>query len=158
MVLTIFNFAGNFFRRSCLQVLEAKIAPILAGIIAYLDTNHNLDLVKQTTSPWKPQLWLAVLSSQEVLQLTYEYFQVSNAPIKSRLLFSSAEILKKPLWQTVWTQIILLLYRSSLFWVHAVCFYTYFVSNARQLFAADDFSRLHFQMHFFSWRLRASLY
>ena len=24
-----------------------------------------------------------------------------------------------------------------------------FVSNARQLFAADDFSRRHFQMHFF---------
>ena len=40
-------------------------------------------------------------------------------------------------------------YRSSLFWVHAVCFYTGFVSNARQLFAADDFCRRHFQMHFF---------
>ena len=40
-------------------------------------------------------------------------------------------------------------YRSSLFWVHTVCFYTYFVSNARQLFAADDFSRQHFQMNFF---------
>ena len=45
-------------------------------------------------------------------------------------------------------------YRSCLFWVHAVCFYTYFVSNARQLFAADDFSRRHFQMHFFSWRFK----
>ena len=30
-----------------------------------------------------------------------------------------------------------------------VCFYAYFVSNARQLLAADDFSRRHFQMHFF---------
>ena len=34
-------------------------------------------------------------------------------------------------------------YRSSLFWVHAVCFYTLFVSNLRQFFAADDFSRWH---------------
>ena len=34
-------------------------------------------------------------------------------------------------------------------WVHTVCFYTLFVSNVRQLFAADDFSRRHFQMHFF---------
>ena len=25
------------------------------------------------------------------------------------------------------------------------------VSNVRQLFAADDFSRQHFKMHFFSW-------
>ena len=39
-------------------------------------------------------------------------------------------------------------YRSSLFWVHAVCFYTKFVSNVRQLFAAGDFSRRHFQMFF----------
>ena len=39
-------------------------------------------------------------------------------------------------------------YRSSLFWVHAVCFYTKFISSVRQLFAADDFSRRHFQMHF----------
>ena len=39
-------------------------------------------------------------------------------------------------------------YRSSLLWVHAVCFYTQFVSNVRQLFPADNFSRRHFQMHF----------
>ena len=39
--------------------------------------------------------------------------------------------------------------RSSLFWVHAVCFYTYFVSKARQLFAAGDFSRPLFQMLYF---------
>ena len=45
-------------------------------------------------------------------------------------------------------------YRSSLFWVHTACFYTLFVSNVRQLFAADDFSRRHFQMHFFLGALR----
>ena len=50
-------------------------------------------------------------------------------------------MLKKPLWQTVWTD--------------AVCFYTLkLVSNVWQLFAADDLSRRHFQMHFFSWHLR----
>ena len=47
-------------------------------------------------------------------------------------------------------------YRSSLFWVHAVCFYTQFVSNVMQLFAADDFSRGHFQMHFFLGALRVN--
>ena len=45
-------------------------------------------------------------------------------------------------------------YRSSLIWVHAVCFYTKFISNVRQLFPADDFSRRHFQMHFFLCPLR----
>ena len=29
-----------------------------------------------------------------------------------------------------------------------------FVSNLRQLFAADDFSRRHFQMLFFTWRFK----
>ena len=44
--------------------------------------------------------------------------------------------------------------RSSLFWIHAVCFYTKFVSIVGKLFAADDFSRRHFQMHFFLGALR----
>ena len=35
-----------------------------------------------------------------------------------------------------------------------VCFYTIFVSNVWQLFAADDFSRRHFGMHFFLGALR----
>ena len=47
-------------------------------------------------------------------------------------------------------------FRSSLIWVHTVCFYTQFVSNVRQLFAADDFSRPHFQMHFFLGALRVN--
>ena len=46
---------------------------------------------------------------------------------------------------------------SSLFWVHAVCLYTKFVNSARQLFAADDLSRRHFQMHFFLGALRVTL-
>ena len=48
-------------------------------------------------------------------------------------------------------------YRSSLFWFHAVCFHTKLVSSVRQLFAADDFSRGHFQMHFLLGALRANV-
>ena len=47
-----------------------------------------------------------------------------------------------------------MLFHTDLFWVHAVCFCTEFFSNVRQLFAADDFSRRHFQMHFFLGALR----
>ena len=46
---------------------------------------------------------------------------------------------------------------SSLFWAHTVCFYSQFVSNVRQLFAADDFSRRYFQMHFFLGALRVKM-
>ena len=28
------------------------------------------------------------------------------------------------------------------------------INTVRQLFAADDFNRRHFQMHFFSWRFK----
>ena len=40
--------------------------------------------------------------------------------------------------------------------IGAVCSWsTLFASSyVRQLFAADDFSRRHFQMHFFSWRFK----
>ena len=41
--------------------------------------------------------------------------------------------------------------------VHAVCFYAQIVSNVRQLFAADDFSRRHCQMHFFLGALRVNI-
>ena len=34
------------------------------------------------------------------------------------------------------------------------CLHTLLVSNVRQLFAANDFSRRHFQMHFFSLRFK----
>ena len=45
-----------------------------------------------------------------------------------------------------------------MFWVHAVCFYTLkFVSNAKQLFAAVDFSRRHFQGIFFLGVFRIKL-
>ena len=78
----------------------------------------------------------------------------------SRLLFSSAEMFKKLLWQTEWTPIRLLL-RSSLFWIHTVSFYAWLVSNVRQLFAADDFSRRHFFLALsglrISWQWRPSM-
>ena len=43
-------------------------------------------------------------------------------------------------------------------WVHAVCFYTYFISNVSQLFAADNFSRQHFRMHFFLGAFRVNVF
>ena len=62
---------------------------------------------------------------------------------KSRLLLSSAEMFKKPLLQTVWTQI-RLCSGSTLF-----ASILKLVSNVTQLFAADDFSRRHFSDAFF---------
>ena len=54
---------------------------------------------------------------------------------------------KKPLWQTVWTQI--RLHQSVL---GPCCLLLY--GNVWQLFAADNFSRRHFQICFFLGALR----
>ena len=56
---------------------------------------------------------------------------------------------KKPLWQTVWTQIRSVLGPRCLL-LYLICQY------ARQLFAADNFSRQHFQMRFFLGVLRVN--
>ena len=70
--------------------------------------------------------------------------------------FSSAEMLKESIENSVCpdkTAPIEALCSGS-----TVCFYTKFVSNARELFAADDFSRRHFQMHLFLGVLRVKYY
>ena len=71
---------------------------------------------------------------------------------KSRLFFSSAEMTKKPLWQTgavcSGSKLFASLLNSSVM-----------VGNyLQQTNSADDFSRRHFQMHFFSWRFRVKSY
>ena len=38
---------------------------------------------------------------------------------------------------------------ESVLRTHCFASMIHFISNVRQLFAADDFGRLHFQMHFF---------
>ncbi|KAL3881508.1 hypothetical protein ACJMK2_027940, partial [Sinanodonta woodiana] len=70
------NKAGTF-RRACLQYLESKISPILAGIIAHIDTNHNLDIIHShiTSGDWKARLWLQILSTPGAIQLQYSDLQ-----------------------------------------------------------------------------------
>ena len=112
---------------------------------------RHASVARHITMLWLKIKFLITHSCLEIcllsikIQITKIFTLTHNAPItRSRLLFLSAEMFKKPLWHTEWT----------LFWVHAVYFYTSFVSYVRQLYAADDFSRRHFQMHFFSWRFK----
>ena len=76
---------------------------------------------------FKPTLYLACLptaihvSYNMDLDILKSDKLTLNAPIaKKSLLFSSAEMFMKPLWQTVWQTV----WTQSLFWLHAVCFYT----------------------------------
>ncbi|XP_053396342.1 E3 ubiquitin-protein ligase rnf213-alpha-like isoform X2 [Mercenaria mercenaria] len=67
------NKAGTF-RRSCIQTLETKVAPILAGIIAYLDTNDNIKILQENCH-WKQELWLTVLNTRDAISLQFTDLQ-----------------------------------------------------------------------------------
>lgn len=66
-------------RQSWRQCLERKVIPILAGIIAYLDTNNNLDLLYNdggdTNNSWMQQLWLRIFVHQDIDHLNYRHLQ-----------------------------------------------------------------------------------
>ena len=79
-----------------------------------------------------------------------------NAPIATKVCFSRLLKCLRSLYGKQYEPRLDCSYRSSLFWVHAVSFYTKIVSNFRQLFAADDFTRRHFQMHFFLGAFRVN--
>ncbi|PVD28712.1 hypothetical protein C0Q70_11306 [Pomacea canaliculata] len=70
--------AGTW-RQSWRQCLERKVIPILAGIIAYLDTNNNLDLLYNdggdTNNSWMQQLWLRIFVHQGIDHLNYRHLQ-----------------------------------------------------------------------------------
>ena len=135
--------------------------PADLGISPFLHDNYNTDNCYSVLEPSllmptplselkKEKSYFKMLVKRdkdlEMLKKKHEKVRATlNAPITtSRLLFSSAEMFKKPLWQTVWTQIRLLLFASIL----------QLVSRVRQLFAADDFSRSHFSDAFFIGALR----
>ncbi|XP_053396012.1 E3 ubiquitin-protein ligase rnf213-alpha-like [Mercenaria mercenaria] len=68
------NKAGTF-RSSCIKILESKVFPILAGIIAYCDKNENLNILQETQYPWKQDLWLEILNTPGAIDLQYNEFQ-----------------------------------------------------------------------------------
>lgn len=44
---------------------------ILAGILAFVDKNRNMDLLRKGSAEWKTRLWLDVLNSPNVTELKY---------------------------------------------------------------------------------------
>jgi len=60
------------YRRSSLQTIVSKISPVLAGIIAYLDTNNNLDLVFSDT-PWIQDMWIKIVNTEGATQLKVSF-------------------------------------------------------------------------------------
>lgn len=63
-----------YSRKFAVQCLESKVIPILAGIIAFIDTNRNMDiLTKNPTDSWHINMWVDIFNNPELTQLTYSW-------------------------------------------------------------------------------------
>lgn len=54
--------------------MESKVVPILAGIISFIDTNRNLDILirnEEQKQNWQTELWLKIINDPELTQLNY---------------------------------------------------------------------------------------
>lgn len=61
-----------FCRKARNQCIIEKLSPILAGIIAQLDTNSNLDLlIQRDPSSWEHILWLEIINNPSATQIEY---------------------------------------------------------------------------------------
>ena len=57
-----------------MQTLEEYLIPVLGGVVAYLDTNNNLDLLQTETEEdmWIVELWLKFLNTPDLCNLHYQ--------------------------------------------------------------------------------------
>jgi len=58
-----------------MQYLESRVGPLLAGILAFIDTNNNLDVLDgavQNSEHWLRDMWFHMLSDSNVTQLKYQ--------------------------------------------------------------------------------------
>ncbi|XP_052765375.1 E3 ubiquitin-protein ligase rnf213-alpha-like isoform X1 [Mya arenaria] len=64
------NKAGTL-RNSCHQVMCAKVTPVFAGLIAYLDTDKNLDII-ESKDTWRTQLWLKFINTPRAIDIKFD--------------------------------------------------------------------------------------
>ena len=120
--------AAYMYERAC-SMHEAAKEMVQVAEQGYMQREEMTD------SAWQEMLNHATMKVKSRFSLNYDFSANHNTIVwVSHLLKSLRSLFDKQYW-------------SSLIWVHAVCF-LYF-SNLRQLFAAEDFSRQLFQMHFY---------
>ena len=61
------------FRRALWQYLETRVTPLLAGVVAYTDTNANLDtLMNDGDNHWITSMWLDMFSNADITIIKYK--------------------------------------------------------------------------------------
>ena len=96
-------FTGEFRKPTTAQdVTDVMRAAVSSGLVVGVTVDINSIMNEGKTE---------ISTCKNNLKIVSRKYLTLNAPISTKVvcLFSSAEMFKKPLWQTVWTQIRLLL-------------------------------------------------
>lgn len=58
----------KYSRASCQRIIEDRVTPLLAKIVAFVDTNNNLSILESSDREvqWLRDLWLGIFSSIDV--------------------------------------------------------------------------------------------
>ena len=77
-------------KNSCISYIENRMSHLLSGTIAFIDTNHNLDLLQETNKKWVVDYWLDMFNDQVITNLNYtKYFMQTNGKEKSEFMCQS---------------------------------------------------------------------
>lgn len=53
-------------RASCQKIIEEKVTPVLAEVVALLDTNNNTMILESSEKTWITNLWLGIFNIIDV--------------------------------------------------------------------------------------------
>ncbi len=72
-------------KSSCISFIEHRLGHLLAGLIAFVDTNNNLDLMVRPGREWIPRLWLQMFGDEAITNFSYTqmYLQANNSSDKT---------------------------------------------------------------------------
>ena len=74
-------------KNSCVNLIEHRLGHLFAGLIAFIDTNSNLDLLVESSPgrEWIPKLWLEMFNDEAITNFNYiqMYLQANNSSDKT---------------------------------------------------------------------------
>lgn len=65
-------------RSSCQSFMENRICHLFAGLVAFMDTNRNLDLLTELASNELKQLWLYMLNDPDFFDMSYRSYLLAD--------------------------------------------------------------------------------
>jgi hypothetical protein len=64
---------------SCRNYIETKLTVLLAGLIAFLDTNQNLNILINSEQDWIREFWLNLFDDETFMDLKYDRFFLQSS-------------------------------------------------------------------------------